>query len=95
MSRVELPRFIEILALAKVAYELGHEEYSNNRRVTRTFEGELPKRKHGPRRLALRIERKGWSRQIVAGSFSGPELRMLAGAYDQGLFDRHQTPGDA
>lgn len=85
----EVPRFIEILALAKLAHELGQDEYLS-RQTVREFPGALPKRKHGPRRVAKRVERKGLARQIiVGGSFSAAEQKLLAAAYDQGLFDRH------
>lgn len=91
MTRAQVPRFIEVLSLAKVAHDLGRAEYPDNRRVERAWQGALPKRKHGPRRLALRIIRKGLDGQVSAGGglLSGPELRLLAAAYDQGLADEH------
>jgi len=88
---VEIPRFMEILALAKLAHELGWDESCESRKMIREFPGATPKRKHGPGRILARLERKAVKRQILLSFFtlSGHERKLLVAAYDQGVLEAH------
>lgn len=85
----EIPRFMETLSLARVAYDLGREDHGNGRRVSREFEGSLPRRKRGIRIYVDHILKKGWKSQISLGGLSSAEKRLLIAAYDQGLLEKH------
>lgn len=91
MIEAKVPDFVHALAVCKAAYLLAREEYSNGRMVRREFEHVLPKRKHGPNRVYLRVARK----MRETAHLNGPVVRMIAAAYDQGLFDEHEAEGDA
>lgn len=81
-----LPKFIEALNLCKVAYLLAQEEYGCNRFNSREFEGALPKRKSLTKTIA-RIKKKADTFVVL----SHHERRMVAAAYDQGLYEKHQA----
>lgn len=84
---IQIPRFIAVLHLAKVAYELGREEYNGRRNLRREFDGALPKRREASWITCARVAKKALS--SVPGILSEPERRVVLGSYDQGLADEH------
>jgi len=78
-------QFEDIMTVCGLAYNLGRKDYHNGRRVSREFQGALPKRKIGSRKLVMCLRNEGFYKLL-----SGPVIRMMMASYDQGLLDRHE-----
>lgn len=87
----EIPRFIEILSLARLAFRMGEDDYHDRRRTRREFEGALPRRRKRTLFYLEKIRAKTYGAEgAVMRSFSGPEGRLLIAAYDEGIRSTHE-----
>lgn len=86
-TTAQVPHFIWVLSLAKIAYELAHESFGRDRLHERPFPGATPRRrKPTSRYIELVLKRSGEGiRPYMLGQ---AERRILIAAWDLGLAEK-------